>query len=169
MNDPAKHDSILDTLKLHQKTFNLVPKFLEHDSRDIDLLEWEEVKFSNDYKDDIPDERGLYAFTIHSSKTGLPMHGYIMYIGISGDNSSATLKKRFYNYLNDQQSITLKRPKVREMLIRWKKVLYFQFTVVPDLSTDLHDLEQRLNDTFQSPCVTNDFTAEVRSARRAFS
>jgi len=168
MIDPAKHDSFLDTLKLHQKIFHLVPELLEQESKDIESLVWEEVRFTASNGVNVPDERGLYAFTVHSSKLGLPIHGYVMYIGIAGNTSSNTLRKRFSNYINAQKTTLVKRPKVREMLKRWGPVLYFQYTSVQNEGTDLHDLEKKLNDIFQSPCVSNDFTATVRSARKAF-
>jgi len=168
MTDPATHIALVNILKLHQLNFQLVPEFLEHNHSDIEGLNWEEVKFNSGNKINVPDERGLYAFTVRSSKLGLPKHGYIMYIGMTGNTGSSTLKKRFSNYLTDKEAATVKRPKVYEMLTRWETALYFQFTTVSDTSTDLRDLEKRLNDIFQSPCATQDFTANVRKARMAF-
>jgi hypothetical protein len=168
MIDPAEHDELVDKLEEYGIEFNLLPDFLEKGNSDIENFEWDEVKFEDSSRSLIPDERGIYAFTIHSSRPGLPKHGYIMYVGITGDNSSKTLRKRFKDYIQAEEAIIVKRPKVRKLLKKWAEVLYFQYVSITDESIDLHDIEQRLNDLFQSPSVTQDFSAEVRAARRAF-
>lgn len=169
MIDPAEHDDLVTKLADHEVRFNLLPDFLEAENEDLQDFEWSEVKFDETSRASLPESRGIYAFTIHSSRPGLPNHSYIMYIGITGDTGSNNLRKRFSDYLRDEKAIVVKRPKVRRMLQKWSSVLYFQYVVVENEINGLHEIEERLNDLFQSPIVTQDFSAKVRAARGAFS
>lgn len=132
-------------------------------------LNWRSVRFDAENRNHIPHERGIYAFVVQfqdhqASPLPLPIHGYVMYAGITGHRSAdRTLNDRFGDYLRDQ-----KRPKrmsIYSMLNKWAGHLFFHFsTVGPEVQLDT--LETTLNDAIIPPYVTNDFTAEVRALVR---
>lgn len=62
-------------------------------------LAWQKQRFEQASHPSIPKERGIYAFTLELAPSKLPVHGYILYIGITGDASAANLYKRFAQYL----------------------------------------------------------------------
>ena len=133
-------------------------------------LQWQSVKFEQASLANIPDVRGIYMFVVqfqdHSAlPIRFPLHGYIMYGGITGDASNArTLRSRFKDYLRDQKRA--KRVQIWLMLNKWKDDIYFHYSPVAP-TVDLGALETDLNDAVIPPYVTNDFSAEVREMVRA--
>ena len=132
-------------------------------------LNWTPVKFEQSSLQNIPENRGIYMFVIQFQDhalvpTRLPMHGYIMYGGITGKEAdTGTLKSRFENYLREQKRA--KRMQIYSMLNKWKDNLYFYYSIVAP-NIDLGALEIALNDSVIPPLVTNDFSAEVRKLVR---
>ena len=97
--------------------------------KDIPELTWTEVEFSKANKGDIPEKRGVYCFIIKSRSKSLPAHGYIAYIGITGDSSvKRNLRIRYGEYLRDL--VRPKRPLVHLMLNTWENDIFFHYTVV---------------------------------------
>jgi hypothetical protein len=132
-------------------------------------LQWQSTKFEQASLAGIPNVRGIYMFVVqfqdHSQlPTRFPLHGYIMYGGITGEAANTgTLRSRFQNYLREQKRP--KRVQIWSMLNKWKDDLYFHYsTVAPNV--DLGLLETDLNDAVIPPYVTNDFSAEVREMVR---
>ena len=127
-------------------------------------LNWKSIKFNNENKKDVSDKRGVYAFVIQHKDNNLPNHGYITYVGITGNESSSrNLRKRYGDYLREQRRP--KRRSIHMMLNKWKDCLYFNYAELEDDSVDLSFIEDRLNDAIIPPYSTNDFTADVRQAK----
>jgi hypothetical protein len=153
-------------LKAFSVNFVINPKHLDIFSTDA-KLSWKKVRFSSRNKALIPKERGIYAFILEHNEATLPPHGYVMYIGISGDKSQHTIRDRFGNYLREKK--INKRPSITYMLNNWEKCLFFHYAVVTDKRISLSKLEKNMSDAFVPPFSTNDFSAEIRQARKAFS
>ena len=133
-------------------------------------LNWQSIKFNAEEEiDHIPDDkRGVYAFVISTDANPMPIHGYIMYIGIAGRDSNRSLRTRYREYLT--MSAVLRRPKINTLIANWYSVLRFFFAPVDDdfPSADLKDLEIKLNTAWMPPCVEADIEASTRRMRSAF-
>jgi hypothetical protein len=129
-------------------------------------LVWQRVKFDSAAKTQIPKQRGLYVFTVEADGLGLPVHGYIMYVGITGNTSDATLRSRFGQYLREKEKAR-GRPRVVYMLNKWTADLVFNFMPVPDPTVDLAKIEQSFLDTIKPPVNQVDFSAEIAAPRKA--
>lgn len=129
-------------------------------------LNWQKVKFDAAGKAHVPEERGLYIFTLEVENLGLPPHGYIMYIGITGNTSNANLRKRYAQYLLEAKKGT-GRPLVVFMLNEWKGDLFFNFIPVPDKTVDLAVIEQSFINTVIPPINASDFDGEIGPAKKA--
>lgn len=129
-------------------------------------LSWNKVKFDNSTRTTIPKERGIYAFTLAWDTSDLPHHGYILYLGITGDDSKANLHTRYAQYLNDLRRAD-KRPKVYYMLEKWKGDLFFNFVPIPDKRLSLRKIEKEFLSAIQPPINLRDMTIRVSDARRA--
>jgi hypothetical protein len=129
-------------------------------------LSWNKVKFTAGNKASVPRSRGLYAFVAENNECQLPPHGYVMYVGIAGDTSTHTLRDRYGNYLRDKK--VKKRAGIHYMLNNWGAGLYFHYALVADKRLSLHKLEKSISDTMMPPFSTNDFSVEIREAKKAF-
>lgn len=133
-------------------------------------LDWRSVRFMPGSVNQVPEERGIYAFVIqfqdHSVlPLALPPHGYVMYGGITGHvGPSRTLRARFSDYLREQKRG--KRVLISRMLTNWADHLFFHYSVV-GAQVELDKLEHALNDAMMPPAVSNDFSAEVRPLAKA--
>lgn len=156
----------IDELRKFKMTFVVSPKNWQNFSTPVPL-NWVSVRFTSANRISVPTEKGVYAFVIGHHDTGLPPHGYPMYVGQTGHDSNQTLRLRYGVYLSDQKSKSDKRPKVKELLTRWKDCLFFYYAPVTDRRYSLKKLEAALNDSLIPPCSTNDFSAGVRTAVRA--
>ncbi|ELQ6169870.1 hypothetical protein [Cronobacter dublinensis] len=129
-------------------------------------LRWTRIKFDKCNHGNIPKTRGIYVFTIALESSIMPEHGYILYMGITGDKSSATLYSRFDQYYKDY--IKKKgRPKVYNFLERWKDDLYFSFVSIPDQRRSLAKIEQSFLSAIIPPVNERDIEAQISNARRA--
>ncbi|MCK1397022.1 GIY-YIG nuclease family protein [Bradyrhizobium sp. 4] len=129
-------------------------------------LDWQKTRFEAANVSAIPSERGIYAFTLELSPTKLPAHGYIMYVGITGNTSSSNLRRRYAQYLREL-SDPKGRPRVVFMLNKWNGDLFFNFVPLPKQSVDLDKLEKAMLDAIIPPINQRDFNAEIASARKA--
>lgn len=133
-------------------------------------LDWQSIKFNaEDEIVRIPDDkRGVYAFVISSDANPIPIHGYIMYIGIAGRDSNRSLRTRYRDYLTTSK--VLRRPKINTLIANWHSVLRFFFAPVDEdfADEDLKDLEMKLNTAWMPPCVEGDIEASTRQMRSAF-
>lgn len=128
-------------------------------------LQWQKVPFGDARS--IPNERGIYAFTVELSPSKLPTHGYIMYVGITGDGiSQATLASRHRQYIRHKVTGG-GRPRVLYMLQNWSDCLWFNFATFNNQNVDLGKLEQDMLNAIQPPINQRDFNADIAQARRA--
>jgi hypothetical protein len=128
---------------------------------------WSKERFRAASKTKIPQERGLYIFTVELSPSPLPQHGYIMYAGITGDTSdNRNLRLRFCDYLRQLKNED-GRPAVFYMLKNWSKDLFFNFVPLPDKTVDLALLEQELLKAIIPPINIRDLGAEITSIKKA--
>jgi hypothetical protein len=129
-------------------------------------LLWQKTRFEAANASAIPDERGIYAFTLELHPTQLPAHGYVMYVGITGDKSSSNLRRRFSEYLRELRDAK-GRPKVRYMLKKWGKNLFFNFVPVPARAVNLAKLETAMLDAIWPPVNIRDMSADIIATRKA--
>jgi hypothetical protein len=129
-------------------------------------LDWQKARFGQGSLALIPKERGIYAFTVELSSAKLPAHGYILYVGITGDNSQANLYKRYSQYLMDFKNEN-GRPAVVYMLKNWSGDLFFNFVALPNKSVDLAKIETAFINSVMPPVNQTDFSAKIRAAKRA--
>lgn len=129
-------------------------------------LTWERVQFGVGTRDDVPQTRGLYLFTLESGVTGLPQHGYILYVGITGNTSAATLRSRYAQYLRHLINED-GRPLVYYMLAKWSENLIFNYVPVPDTTVDLAAIEKSLLDSVMPPVNTADFDGDILAIKKA--
>lgn len=154
-----------EDFKPYQQNFFLIPKQLGGFSSRTSL-DWQKVKFDASNRAAVPEGRGIYAFVVEHNDSELPPHGYVMYVGISGDRSEHNLRKRYGDYLREKK--IQKRVRVHYMLNNWSGCLFFHYAVVSDKRVNLHKLEKGVSDALMPPFSTNDFSAKVRQSRRAF-
>lgn len=146
----------IEGLKRYKKTFILSPDQWER--LDIPDLNWQHVKFTTDNRTTIPKVRGIYLFMIKFNTEFLPSHGYIAYVGLTGDTNQRTLNIRYGDYLRDQ--IRPKRIHIYELLNKWKNHIYFCYAEVPDMTVELAGIETNLLDSLIPPYNRKDFSGE---------
>jgi hypothetical protein len=146
----------IDGLRKYKKTFILSPE--QWQLLNIPRLDWHHVKFLRENRDVIPQVRGIYFFMIKYETNLLPSHGYIAYVGLTGDQNERTLHLRYGDYLRDQSRP--KRVHIYELLNRWKNNIYFYFAEVPDREESLTDIETNLLDSLIPPYNRKDFSGE---------
>lgn len=129
-------------------------------------LSWTRLRFDAVNRRQIPKERGIYAFTVALEPSSLPDHGYILYMGITGDDSGGTLNSRYSQYLGDLRRLD-GRPKVYYMLERWKDDLFFSFVPIPDRRMSLKKLETAFLTAIKPPVNERDLEARISNSRRA--
>lgn len=129
-------------------------------------LDWKRIRFEQANRVKIPKERGIYAFTLLLDSTDLPIHGYILYMGITGDDSGADLHSRYGQYLADARRMN-KRPKVCAMLDKWKGDLFFNFVPIPNKRVSLSKLERSFLSAVVPPVNEADIDAKVSGTRKA--
>ena len=157
-------DNIVDELKSDMESFFFCKKRLR-EYEPIGFLSWDRVKFVKSSAQDIPSERGIYAFMIEFVKDGLPPNGYIMYVGETGDTSRRTLHDRFLSYFSEIKTKT--RP-IHKILRKYRQYAYFHFSKVSDKRRSLKKLERKLCDALVPPCNVRDFSVDLKTAKRAF-
>lgn len=129
-------------------------------------LNWQKTTFSAANKANIPTIRGIYAFTLELIPSQLPAHGYILYVGITGDASSANLQIRYSQYLRNLEKGD-GRPRVQLMLENWDGVLQFNFVPLPDRRISLAKIERDFINAVIPPVNYADFSSELTAVRKA--
>ncbi len=160
----AKFLDLADDMEEHQVTFKLVPSLL-NGFTNMASLQWHSVKFRDTNANNIPEQRGVYAFVVAAPRRGLPRHGYVLYVGKAGDGAH-NLRKRFRDYCREK--VRPKRPRVHRFLKKWDNAMYFFYAEIPDTTKDLKDVEASLNDALLPPMVRNDFSVDIRNAINSF-
>ena len=165
-----ENDAAILEFKAYEIEFVLnTQKILSLDAAENPLT-WNSIKFGAEEKENVPNDKGgVYAFVISHQRNFLPPNGYIMYIGITGENSNRSLRDRYGEYLMTSQ--VKRRPQITRMIVQWHPILRFHFAPVADdfPSEQLRALEKRLITAFMPPCCKNDMTADTRRKKAAFS
>ena len=126
-------------------------------------LTWNSVPYSSSQHP--PSVRGVYAFVLDARSHALspiPPASFVLYVGETGDNGSATLKKRLTNYRNKRAQRA--RVRVYRMLEQWGDSLHFYFAPV-NSGVSTKECEIALLDALLPPMNKADFTARVSNAR----
>lgn len=160
---------IADSIKLRTYSIILDPHGW-HNFNPAVRLDWKCVKFEVENISNIPAQAGIYAFVVKFYKDSnrevlFPSHGVIVYGGITGykESSDRTLRKRFEEYLNEKG----KRMNIYKMIRDWGENLYFFYSeILPEENVDMLMLEKQFNDAVQPIVARNDFSANVRTARK---
>jgi hypothetical protein len=129
-------------------------------------LEWKRLRFSEESHASVPRERGIYVFTIELAPSKLPLHGYILYVGITGDTSEQDLHKRYARYLLDYKNAE-GRPAVCYMLDNWWGDLFFNFVPMPNKNIDLARIEKAFINAVMPPVNKRDLEARISAPRSA--
>jgi hypothetical protein len=130
-------------------------------------LQWRRVEFNRTNHRDIPRERGIYVFLIEQHTLKLPPHGYILYVGITGDaESQSNLHRRFGEYLRHQERGT-GRPAVVYMLGNWAGHLSFYFCSIHNRRTSLSRIETSFINAIMPPVNKRDMDAQITAVRAA--
>ncbi|EGR2240180.1 hypothetical protein ACLIOB_002153 [Vibrio cholerae] len=160
LENKTKEELLMADIKLHGNNFILYPPFFNR-ADDLPDLEWEKVSFTPENRNKLPKLKGVYAFAIEISKGGLPPSTLILYVGKAGDlNSGNSLWKRYYDYIRTEKKND--RPRIGEMLRRWKGHLsYYYATVDENISTGM--VEETLLDVLIPPYNRGDFSPELNS------
>lgn len=154
-----------DELIAFGRQFVISPKQLKKFSTLASLV-WKKVEFTSANKASIPKSRGVYAFVVEHNDHGLPPHGYVMYVGISGDTSKRTLQVRYGDYLQDK--IRDKRANIHYLLNKWDECLFFHYAEVKDRRVKLSKIEKDMSDALLPPFSKKDFSAKIRKIKKAF-
>lgn len=129
-------------------------------------LVWKKVRFDSQGRKNVPDERGLYAFTLELTPSALPPHGYILYVGITGQDSKGTLNSRYRQYERERDQ-EKGRPRIVYMLKKWAGDIHFNFAPISDAKVNLKDVERSFLDAVIPPMNSADFSADIVRARKA--
>ncbi|TGG91793.1 hypothetical protein E4656_15530 [Natronospirillum operosum] len=147
----------------------LNPDKLTGEEYSISNLSWSSIKYGSDDIEQVPDDqRGIYAFAICYDNEILPPHGYILYIGIAGRNSSRSLRERYKDYLNERK--VYKRARIARMIGNWHSVLRFYYAPISsDVTSDeLQEIEKELNSALLPTFSEGDLEADIKRKRRAY-
>ena len=146
-----------DELRSFRKSFILSP--IQWDKLNLSIkIKWQIVKFNANNINLIPEVRGIYCFMIRREHEYLPTHGYITYIGITGDKNNRTLRTRYKDYVREKTRP--KRVKIHELLNKWEDDLFFYFWEVSDKSIALGAIESSLLFSLIPPLNEKDFPGE---------
>ncbi len=165
---PGKHHDLVNFTKKYKS--NLHSFFLDMASwkrfKTKFKLVWDKTRFDVAGRAKVPQERGIYAFTVELVPTKLPPHGYILYVGITGDDSNANLQKRYNQYLRNLQNED-GRPAVYYMMKNFKNHLFFNFVALPDKAVDLGKMETAFINSVMPPVNKRDLDASIGAAKAA--
>jgi hypothetical protein len=164
--DFANHDKAMARLSRYSQRFILSPECFKK-GLTLPALTWTTVKFTATQINTVAAEPGLYAFSVVTSRIGLPPHGYVLYVGQTGaKKNSRTLRVRAGEYLKEEKSG--KRRHVWEFLNKWSGHLSFHYVPVDPQTQDLEAIEKTLNDALMPPYSVNDFSAEIKAQKKAW-
>jgi hypothetical protein len=164
--DFAAHKAAQSEFGYHAQTFYLWPRQLTSLSLPM-KLSWTRVRFESANASLIAKQPGVYAFVIQHDDDNLPPHGYVAYIGETGeDGVLRTLRDRFKDYLRDRD--WPKRDNIYELLNKWSTCLFFHFAPVDVTATDLLKVEQLLNDAIIPPYNKRDFSPAIKKLKRIY-
>lgn len=130
-------------------------------------LNWQRVDFTPSNQCVIPRMRGIYVFSAESRTPKLPPHGYILYLGLTGDEASdSNLYRRYGEYVR-QQARKTGRPAVTYMLDNWSDHLTFYFCPIKNPNVSLAQIETRFLNAVIPPINKRDMDAAIISVQAA--
>lgn len=100
------------------------------------------------------------------SLSKLPHDGYILYVGITGDTSGATLYSRYPQYVTNLKK-EHRRPAVFFMLKNWSSDLFFNYVLLAGSTVDLGKMEKSLLSGVVPPVNKRDIEATITAAKAA--
>lgn len=151
-------------LRAYRQEFTVVPHHYHRYANDLPELEWKSCDFY-DPAVKIPDEKGVYAFSIQFNDNHLPNNSYIMYIGKGGEiGNKSSIKARYNSYVAYSKK-TVSNPKFDIFFDMWRHHITFSYAVLPD-NISPGEIEKKLNNILQPPLSYADYTAEVKLDRR---
>ena len=151
-------------LKVSECTFILNPGRWRSAARAI-RLDWVKVSFNDTNSKLIPKTRGLYAFVVSHESTYFPPHAYLMYIGITGDDShNRDLRIRYNEYLRERDNGG--RAKIVTMLQAYRDDTFFYYVQIQDRRRSLERIEDDLLSSLIPPC-NDKFSAQIAKAVKA--
>lgn len=153
----------VNKLKEYVQQFLLSPE--RWSTLDIPVYEWQSIHFAEGNAVSIPKTRGIYCFVVKCNSELVPSHGYIMYVGITGNENKRTLRDRYREYVREM--VRAKRYNIHYMLNMWENHLYFNFIEVHDTSVDLSKIERNLISALFPPYNTTDFLGDLRKIGEA--
>lgn len=131
-------------LVLHVRRFLLYPDYWQDVNNHINIMmNWQQIKFTPDNIDYIPERQGLYCFVVKPSIPNFFETNYLFYVG----ETQRTLRVRYAEYLRDQRGLGKPRSKVFEMLNLYRDYLYFYYAIFDDSSL-IEENETKLLNTF---------------------
>ncbi|MFB5946401.1 hypothetical protein [Albibacterium profundi] len=132
-------------IKEHIRKFLLYPGFWNDSSKHIKhKIKWEKILFEDGNATSIPNKKGVYCFVVEPPVVDFIFETrYLFYIGKA---SSATLRARYKNYVDEKNNVGIgnqkPRIKVQEMLNDYYGHIYFFYA---ELNADLvKDIEEKL-------------------------
>lgn len=149
-----------DEMMRHSHEMIMVPRLWSSCSLPVNLS-WSVYSFSENSRNQVPEQQGVYAFLILPAIAGNLSVAYLMYIG----ETDRTLRVRFGEYLLEARSNKI-RPKLLRILPLYPDHLAFACATVPSGLVP-KDVESALIEAFLPP-GNDDIPATVRRPRRAF-
>ena len=161
---PEQHDiELINELNNHKLEFTFAPSLISTSKSFLSSynLNWETRKLTDFESHMLPEEAGLYSFSIGLSDNSFPENNYILYYG---ETNKQTIQERFKQYTTKSQ--ISKRQSIFKMLKSWKEYLYFSYATVNYKPSEIKEIEKKLNDAFMPPYSIRDYSEPVRTARR---
>lgn len=153
------------SLKEYEQAFSLSPVQWGQCATNLGL-QWTTIRFTPANRSGVPKKSGLYAFTISPSVTDIFAQHYLMYIGQAGAESGNTLYARYQDYITPSK--VAKRPRIKRLMDLWDGYIWYSYVAIDPNIVDLKATEVALNDALVPPCVSGDFSIEIRKAVRAW-
>lgn len=162
------HDLVKNTKKYKGELYEF---FLDMKSwkkfRTKHKLEWQKVRFEESARASVPTSPGIYTFTLELSPSKLPLHGYIMYVGITGDeDSNSNLRVRFGRYLWELATEG-GRAATFLMMDNWHPDLFFNFVPITKAGVDIGAIERAFIKAIMPPINKRDIEGELKYAKAA--
>lgn len=157
-----KIDRVQNLLQ-YQKGFSLAPHYYHRYVDEIPNLDWHSCSF---YDPDavIPEQKGVYAFSIQFNNGNLPNNSYVMYIGKGGEiGNNSSIKARYNSYVAYEEGRQFKL-KFNTFFKMWKHHIIFSYATLPE-GVSPGEVEKKLNNILQPPLSINDYSAEVKLDR----
>ena len=136
-------------IKQYIRKFLLYPAFWKDPVKQVKhKIDWKQILFQDDNYDSIPNKNGIYCFVVKPPVVNFLFDTqYLFYIGKA---SSATLRGRYKNYINEKNNkgIGKQKPriKVQEMLNDYYGHIYFFYAELK--ASQINDAEDKLLNMF---------------------